>query len=148
MVPICWMMIRRSTVCRCVGTSSSIFKLNQVCIVERSQVMTHGFLSMIRKPNVSAVICDTIASWHHCYYHLVWSSNVILYCSMVTICNTITDANASASAKCDTIVHDNICGTKCNNNNWSYPGNGAKCISRLFVYQSSLSLHCVWKIHS
>ena len=30
------------------------------------------------------------------------------------------------STKCNTVVHDNICGTKCNNRNWSYPGNGAK----------------------
>ena len=26
----------------------------------------------------------------------------------------------------NTVVHDNICGTKCNKNNWSYPGHGAK----------------------
>ena len=30
-------------------------------------------------------------------------------------------------------VYDKTCGTKRNNNVWSYPGNGAKCVSRLFV---------------
>ena len=34
--------------------------------------------------------------------------------------------NADTSAKCNTIVHDNNCRTKCNNNDWSYPGNSAK----------------------
>ena len=58
--------------------------------------------------------------------------------------------NAGTSAKAYTIGHDNICGTKYNNNDWSYPGirakygtivvtvlllwsypgNGTKCVSR------------------
>ena len=78
----------------------------------------------------------------------------------------ITMSNADTRAKYDTVVHDNICGTKCNYN-WYYPGNdakydiifatvlllcsysgnGAKCIFRLFVYQSSLWPRCVRKIH-
>ena len=63
----------------------------------------------------------------------------------VTICNAIVwygtkcdnvlarhhrnniGVNADTNAKCNTVVHDNICGTKCNNNVWSYSGNGAKC---------------------
>ena len=36
------MMIRRSAACRCVRTSSSVFKLNQTCFVESSLVMRHG----------------------------------------------------------------------------------------------------------
>ena len=35
----CWMMIRKSTACRCDRTSSRIFKLNQTCFVESSLVM-------------------------------------------------------------------------------------------------------------
>ena len=44
-------------------------------------------------------------------------------------CNniTVTTTNANTSTKCNTVVHDITCCTKCNNNNWSYPDNGAKC---------------------
>ena len=41
--------------------------------------------------------------------------------------NVITTNNF---AKCNTIVHDNICSTKCIINDWSYPGDDAKCVSR------------------
>ena len=81
-------------------------------------------------------------------------------------CNNIvaTTTNADTSTKCNTIVHD-ICSIKCNNNDWSYPGNGtkcgtlvimvlllwfcpgksAKCSSRLFI--NPLCPFRVWKIH-
>ena len=84
-------------------------------------------------------------------------------------CNniTVTTTNVDTSAKCNTVVYDNTCCTKCNNNDWSYSGNnakcgtivvtvlllwsylgnGAKCISIKFVYQSSLCPRCVWKIN-
>ena len=88
--------------------------------------------------------CNNILVWHHC--------------------NNIADTttNVDTSTKCNTAVYDNICGTKCNNylcypGNcskcciivvtalllWSYPGNGAKCDSRYFVYQSSLCSLCL-----
>ena len=37
--------------CRCVRTSSSVFKPNQTCFVESSLLMRHGFLNTTRKPN-------------------------------------------------------------------------------------------------
>ena len=43
-------MIWRNSACRCVWTSSSVFKLNQTCFIESSLVMRHGFLSMTWKP--------------------------------------------------------------------------------------------------
>ena len=78
---------------------------------------------------------------------------------------TVTITNADTSAKYNTVVHDNICGTKCNNNDSSYPGNGAKCgtivvtvlflrsypgnvvkcVSREFI--NPLCPRWVWKIH-
>ena len=79
-------------------------------------------------------------------------------------CNNIefTTTNVDTSAKCNTVVHDNTC-TKCNNNDWSYPGNdakygttvvmvlllwsylrnAAKCNSRKFVYQYFLCTRCI-----
>ena len=45
------------------------------------------------------------------------------------VLGTITSTNVGTSTKCNTIVHDNIYGTKCNNNNLSYPGDSAKCDS-------------------
>ena len=45
-----------------------------------------------------------------------------LYCNNITVMTT----NAKTCTKCNTVVQDNICGTKCNNNDWSYPSNGAK----------------------
>ena len=41
----------------------------------------------------------------------------------------VTDINADACANCNTVVHDNICGTKCNDNNWSYNSNGAEYVT-------------------
>ena len=35
--------------------------------------------------------------------------------------------NADTSAKCNIVVYYNTCCTKCNNNDWSCPINGAKC---------------------
>ena len=35
--------------------------------------------------------------------------------------------NADTRAYYDTVVHEKTCCTKCNNNDWSHPGNGAKC---------------------
>ena len=34
--------------------------------------------------------------------------------------------HAGTSIKCNTIVHENTCYIKCNNNDWSYLSNGAK----------------------
>ena len=51
----CWMIIRRSTTCKCVRTSSSVFKMNQACFVEPSLVFRYRFLSMTWKPNPRAV---------------------------------------------------------------------------------------------
>ena len=59
--------------------------------------------------------CNNLLAWHHC--------NSII----------ITTTNAKTSVKYNTIMHDNICNTKCNNNDWFYPGNGTKYISRLFI---------------
>ena len=43
---------------------------------------------------------------------------------------TITATTTNTDAKCNTVVHDNTSGTKYNyNNDWSYPGNGTKCVS-------------------
>ena len=53
--------------------------------------------------------CNHILTWHHC-------NNI-----------AVTTTNAYTSAKCNTVVHDNTCCTKCNNNDCSYPGNGAEC---------------------
>ena len=52
--------------------------------------------------------CNNILAQHHC-------NNI-----------AVSDTHANTSAKCNTVVLD-ICGTKCNNNDWSYPDNGAKC---------------------
>ena len=76
-------------------------------------------------------------------------------------CNNI--AVTTNDAKGYTVVYDNICGTKCNNDSsypgnggtlvvtvlllWSYPGYDTKCVSRFFVNQSSFCPLCVWKIH-
>ena len=49
------MMIRRSATCRCVRTSSSVFKLNQICFIESSLMMRHGFFSTTQKPSARAV---------------------------------------------------------------------------------------------
>ena len=46
----------------------------------------------------------------------------------------VTGTNTNINAIGDTVVHDSICGIKCNNNDWSFSGNGAKCVSREFVY--------------
>ena len=61
-------------------------------------------------------------------YHF---SNVIIWFGARHHCKDIvvTTTNTDTSAKYDTVVHVNICGTKCNNNNWSYHGNNAKCVS-------------------
>ena len=50
---------------------------------------------------------------------------------------TITDT----SAKCNTNVNANICGTKCNN--WSYPGNSAICVSRVYSLILSAPTLCL-----
>ena len=52
--------------------------------------------------------CNNISARHHC-------NNI-----------AVSDTQADTRAKCNTVVHDNICGTKCSNNDWSYPVNGAK----------------------
>ena len=49
----CWMI--RSAACRCIKTSSNIFKLNQICFIQSSLVMRHGLLSMIHKPSTRVV---------------------------------------------------------------------------------------------
>ena len=77
-------------------------------------------------------------AWHH-YQRYVTAPNITISQFPIT--------DADTSDKCNTVVHDNFCRTKCdNNNNWSYPGNGAKYVSKLFVYQSSLCPRCIWKI--
>ena len=45
------------------------------------------------------------------------------HCNNIAVTTTNTDTNAKAN----TFLHDNICGTKSINNDWSYPGNGTKC---------------------
>ena len=45
----------------------------------------------------------------------------------------ITTTNARTSAKYIIAVHDSICATKCNDNNRSYPGNSAKCVTVVFT---------------
>ena len=45
------------------------------------------------------------------------------YCNNIAV----TTTKADTSAKCNTVVHDSTCCTKCNNNDWSYPGNCFKC---------------------
>ena len=57
---------------------------------------------------------------------LVWLPNMTIawHGTTVTILpSPITDTD-------NNIVHDHICGTKCNNNDWCYPGNDAKWVSR------------------
>ena len=49
--------------------------------------------------------------------------------------------NTNTSAKCNIIVHDNTCCTKCNNNDWSYPSNGAKCSTIVVI------LLLLWSYH-
>ena len=49
------MEIRRRGTCRCVGTSSSVLRLNKTCLVQLSLVMRHGFLRTIRKSRPRAV---------------------------------------------------------------------------------------------
>ena len=56
--------------------------------------------------------CNNILARHHC-------NNI-----------SVTTTDSDTSAKCKTVVHDKICGTKCNKNDGSYHGNGAKCVSR------------------
>ena len=51
----CWMMIRTSAACRCIRTSSSVFKLNQTCFVESSLGVRHGFLITTGKPSARDV---------------------------------------------------------------------------------------------
>ena len=51
-----WMMIISSAIYGSVRTSLRFFKLNETCFVESSQVIRHGFLSMIRKPSTRAII--------------------------------------------------------------------------------------------
>ena len=75
----------------------------------------------------------------------------------------ITDCDIDTSAKCNTVMHENVYGT---NDYWPYPGNGAKCdsvvitilllwsylgnsakcVSRLFVYHSFRCPRFVWMI--
>ena len=47
-------MIRRSAACKCVRTSSSIFKMSQTCLEESSLVMRHGLLSTTQKSSARA----------------------------------------------------------------------------------------------
>ena len=47
-------MIRRSATCKCVRTSSSIFKMSQTCLEESSLVMRHGILSTTQKSSARA----------------------------------------------------------------------------------------------
>ena len=49
------MMFQNSTTCRCVRTSLSVFKLNQICFTELSLVMRHGFLRVTWKPSARVV---------------------------------------------------------------------------------------------
>ena len=52
--------------------------------------------------------CNTMRVRHHCK-------------------NTaVSDTHTDTRDKFNTVVHDSICGSKCNNNNWSPPGNGTK----------------------
>ena len=78
----------------------------------------------------SSTKCDTIF-WG-------WLPFVTLSFSYVTKCNNILawdqcnniavmTTNSDISSKCNTVVHENTCCTKCNNNDWSYPGNSGKC---------------------
>ena len=110
--------------------------------------MKHGSIS---KQCLGTVLNVTI-SWHGI--------------AVTILRSPITDYNSDTSAKYNKDLHDNICSTKLNNNTWSYtgncakcsiidvtvlllwsyPGNGAKYVSRLFVYQSSPCLRSVWKI--
>ena len=67
----------------------------------------------------------------HITWLSLWKASVILSFGLgpnVTLWLAWTlIPNASTSVKAYTIVHNNICSTKYNNNDWSYPGNSAKC---------------------
>ena len=54
---------RRSAACRCVRTSSSIFKLNQTCFKESSLRMRHGFFSTTQKPSARDVSGSLQCHW-------------------------------------------------------------------------------------
>ena len=58
-------------------------------------------------------------------------------------CNNIavTTINADTSAKCNIIVHDNTCSTKCNNKDWSYSSHGAKCSTMVVIVLLLWSYH-------
>ena len=60
-----------------------------------------------------------------CLSQLPIPLHVIIYGA--TVLNVIISRSPITSAKCDIIVHDYICDTKCKNDYWSYLGKGAKC---------------------
>ena len=110
--------------------------LPNILLSTKCDTIFQGTVSFVTLPLVE--VLNATISWH--------STTVTILQSLIT----------NTSAKYDTIVHDNICGTKCSNNNnnnnyyyyWSYPSNSAKYVSRLFVYQSSLCPYCVCNIHN
>ena len=91
------------------------------------------FLSMVTK-------CNPMV-WHSTkYVTMFWvrlpfvmlSFGYSTKCNNTLVCHhsnniVVTTTNTNTCAKCNTVVHNDICSTKCNNNDWSYPGNGAKC---------------------
>ena len=90
----------------------------------------------VRLPNVNlcsgvGTKCNDILAWHHCNTIVLvhGQSPDILHDTTVTILWSPIP-NADTSAKCIIIVHDNICGTKCYNNDWSNSSDSAKYNSR------------------
>ena len=71
------------------------------------------------------------------------------------LCNNITVTDINTSTKSNTIVHDNICGTKYNTIVvtvlllWSYPGNSTKCdtiVGNSFLWSSICDHHMCFQV--
>ena len=118
-IPISWLYI----VIFCI-------RVNKVLCLARYQIRYYR-LVRLPVPKVilfwHAITTKYTARYQMWYYVLGSVLNVIIswHSTNVTILRSTT-TNGDISTKCNPVVKDSICGTKCNNNNWSYPSNRAK----------------------